>query len=321
MSLPQYDDAQVEASVPVPAALTALRAAFIAAHEGKAMAVPKTMLQWEDLPDSGVSSAHALGAVDLVAQRLAFKYWVNTPRGAEALLTLFDTDRGAACAAMAAGALGMLRTSGTAALVTDALTAPDADRLAVLGTGRQAMHQVRAVAEVRSLNEVRIWSRDADHRRAFAERVHTELGLKVAVYDSVTETVRDVPIVTAVTRAREPFLDLDDLADGVHLNALGAILPTHRELLPGVVEAAGLIVVDDRDNARRAAAELHAADVDLDAVTTLGQLLAEGTARPAGCRLTLFKALGSGIGDLAVAGAAHAELLASPSAENQTQEG
>lgn len=300
--LAHYTDADVSAAVSIRDAIDALRRAFLAAHDGGALTVPKTVLQWSDA--DGVSSAHALGAVDVVAQRLAFKYWVHTPRGAAAMLTLFDLRRGAACAAMEAGGLGMLRTSGAAALATDALAAADADRLAILGTGRQSLHQVRAVAEVRRLGEVRVWSRTRSHAEDFARHVTADLGLSATVHSTVREAVRDVPIVTAITRAREPFVELADLAQGVHLNALGAILPGAREIFPEVVEAADLIVVDDRENARTASSELRESAIDVDGLPTLGEVLSRRPDRAPSTRLTMFKALGSGVGDLAIASAA-----------------
>ena len=305
-ALPWFTDSEVAAAVPMAAAVVALRKTLLAAHEGWALPIPKTMTQWAD--GDAVSSAHALGAIDVVSHRVAFKYWVNTPRGAQALLTLFDARQGQALAAMDAGMLGMLRTSGTAALATDVLAAPDADRLALLGAGRQAMHQVRAVAEVRRLREVRVWCRDPARRQDFADRVAAELDLPTAACDSVEDAVHDAPIVTTVTRARDPFLPREALTDGAHVNAVGAILPTHRELLPGVVEAAELVVVDDRENCRRAAAELRDAGVDFDRVATLGALLSGDVVRPAGALLTVFKTVGTGLGDLAIAGAVHAHL-------------
>lgn len=308
--LPHLDEDRVAAAVPMEAALAALRHAFVAAHEGRALPIAKTMVQWQEQgSDGAVSSAHALGAVDVGTGRVAFKYWVNTPIGAQALVTLFDATAGRALTTLDAGQLGMLRTSGTAGLATAALAVPEADRMALIGAGRQAVHQVRAVSAVRDLKEVRIWSRDPARAAACAHRVQTELGLTAAVRPSAEDAVRDVPIVTTVTRARDPFLDVKMLADGAHLNAVGAVLPTHRELMPGVVEAAALVVVDDRENARRAAAELREAQVDLDGVMTLGHLVAENVTRPAAARLTLFKAVGTGIGDLAIAAAAHRQTL------------
>ncbi|MFW0795038.1 hypothetical protein AAFP30_14600 [Gordonia sp. CPCC 205515] len=83
---------------------------------------------------------------------------------------------------------------------------------------------------------------------------------------------------------------------------MGAILPSSAELLPGVVEAGDLTVVDDLENARRASRELKdALGEQLPGVLTLGELLEAGIRRPAGAALTVFKGMGSGLSDLGVA--------------------
>ena len=291
------DDDDVVASVDQAAAIGAVRDVLRSAHRGAAQSIAKSMALWD-----GPSTAHTLGAVDHGLGLVAFKSWVNTPVGASAILTVFDAVTGALRATMTAGALGSLRTGATAAAATDVLAVEGADLLAVLGSGRQAYQQVKAASLVRPITTVRVWSRDAERRDAFATRLEEELGLRTERFAGVEAAVRDVPIVTTITRASEPFLERSWLATGAHVNAMGAILPGTAELLPGVVEACGLTVVDDLDNARRASKELRdALGDDLPGVTTLGELLEIGAGRPPDAALTVFKGMGSGLSDLAVA--------------------
>ena len=293
------DDDDVVASVDQAAAIGAVRDVLRSAHRGEALSIAKSMALWE-----GPSTAHTLGAVDHGLGLVAFKSWVNTPAGASAILTVFDAVTGALMATMNAGALGSLRTAATTAVATDVLAVEGADLLAVLGSGRQAYQQVKAVSLVRPITTVRVWSRNAERRDAFATRLEADLGLRTERFaDADAEAaVRDVPIITTITRASEPFVDQARLAAGAHVNAMGAILPGSAELLPGVVEASDLTVVDDLDNARRASKELQdALGADLAGATTLGELLETGSGRPPGAALTVFKGMGSGLSDLAVA--------------------
>ena len=299
MDLPYFDDDSVSATARYPEVLAALRSSYSSAHRGVMLSIPKTMRRWET--GNGLASAHALGAVDIEHSIGAFKCWVNTPRGAQALLTLFDAEAGKLVALLAAGALGFVRTAGTAALATDLLALPDASVLAVLGTGRQAVHQVTATAQVRQLELVRVWSPNAARRRDFAEHIAATHDLRVQACPDPESAVADVPIVTTVTRAHQPFLDAAMLTRGAHVNAIGAILPGNAELMPNVVETSDLVVVDDLENARRSATELRPLGPDLAGVLTLGELIDAGGGRPDGAGLTLFKGLGTGIADLAVA--------------------
>ncbi|MDD7940359.1 ornithine cyclodeaminase family protein [Actinomycetospora lutea] len=296
MKLWTEDD--VRSGPSVPTVIDALERVLTHEAEGTAWNVDKTMSTWP--ADAGRGSAHALGAVDLAADLTIFKTWVNTPAGASALMTLFAAADGATLGVAEAGAAGALRTAGVSGVATRRLADPAADELAVLGAGRQALRQVEAVAAVRPLRRVRLWNRTPAGAEALAERVRVDLGLRAEVAASVEDATRDAPVVTAITRADEPFLAARHLAAGAHLNAVGAILPTHAELAGDVLAASALTVVDSEPNARRGSRELRERD-DWASVRTLAEVVAGAVTRPAAPRLTVFKGMGMGLADLAVA--------------------
>ncbi len=294
---PVLDDHDVVAAVDQHQAIDAVRRVLRSAHRGDAQVIAKSMAAWD-----GPSTAHTLGAVDRQSGLAAFKNWVNTPAGASAVMNMFDADSGELLMVMRAGRLGSLRTAATAAAATDALADEQADVVGLLGTGRQAYQQIVALTAVRPLDTVRVWSPNRTRRDEFARRIETGLGLRVESCQDARTAVRDAPIVTTITRAVEPFIERSWLAGGCHVNAMGAILPTSAELLPGVVEASDLTVVDDLENALRASRELKdALGAELAGVLTLGEVLEQDLRRPAGAALTLFKGMGSGLSDLGVA--------------------
>jgi ornithine cyclodeaminase len=184
------------------------------------------------------------------------------------------------------------------------LAAEGAAELAIIGTGKQALAQVAAVHAVRPLERVRVFGRDADRRRRFAERVKADLGLDVVEAASVAEAVKGAPIVTAITRAREPFLVAAMVARGAHINAVGAIVPTGAEVSGDVLARCTRIVADSPEQARRLSQELIEFYGDDAAgwakVQRLADLVATGERRTAGDDLTLFKSLGMGVSDLSL---------------------
>jgi ornithine cyclodeaminase len=293
-----WTEADVRADVGVGDVIESLTE--VLAHEvvGTAWNLDKAMATWPSGAATG--SAHALGAVDLDADLAIFKTWVNTPAGASALMTLFGASDGRTIGVAEAGAAGSLRTSAVAGVATRLMADPAADELAVLGAGRQAFMQVKAVAEVRALRLVRVWNRTAAKAEQLAEQLRVELGLDAVATSSLGDAIQDCPIVTLVTRASEPFLDLADLAEGAHLNAVGAILPTYAEFVPATLATSSLTVVDSEPNARRASRELREFD-DWSAVHTLGEMITGKITRPENPRLTVFKGMGMGLSDLAVA--------------------
>lgn len=299
-----WTDADVRSTVALPQVIDSLER--VLAHEaaGAAWNLDKTMTTWPHGERRG--SAHALGAFDRDADLAIFKTWVNTPAGASALLTMFTAADGATLGVAEAGTAGALRTAAITGVATRWLADPDADELAVLGAGRQALRQVEAIAAVRPLRRVRLWNRTADRAHTLAEQVRDRLGITTAVADTVEEVTRDVPIVTLITRAQEPFLRLEHIASGAHVNAVGAILPSHAEFDPRMLEESELTVVDSEANARRGSRELreHFGAVDSDSWETLRSLrdvVAGKAERPSMPRCTVFKGMGMGLSDLAVA--------------------
>ena len=300
MTQPKWlTEADVVGLLSLEEALEPLEAGLRRLEEGGAT-IPKQMHAWPG------GSLHSLGAFDPVTGLAGYKTWINTPKGAVALMSVFDADSGQLRAVIEVGSMGAMRTAGATALATRELAAPEADEVAIIGSGRQALAQLGAIALVRQIRSVRFWSPTPEKRQAAAEAARQRFGLNVVAVETLREAVGDTPIVATVTRARDPFLNLDMLARGTHLNAVGAIAPGWAELHPDVLPAADLIVADSVPGVS-ALREMEDAFGPYDAATpratALSALLAGAAGkRPHEPRLTVFKSIGIGASDLAVAG-------------------
>ncbi len=158
------------------------------------------------------------------------------------------------------------------------------------------MAQLAAMAAARPLDRVAVHSPNPEHRRAFVDQVRAEgWPMEVHEADTVADAVRDAQIVTTATRARTPFLSTHHLLTGTLVNAIGAITPERAELTADLVALADLIVADSPDAAARLASELTGRRA-----TALHEIVATGDARPPE-GLTIFKAMGIGLADLAIA--------------------
>lgn len=292
------DERDVVSLLDMGEAIGALEEGLRAEARGEASNMTKTHVAW------GGATLHAIGAAFPAEGLAGTKTWAHTEGGAVPLLVLYDAKDGTLRAVIEAFALGQLRTGAASGVATRLLAAPGADELAIVGAGKQALPQVAAVAAVRPLRRVRIFSRDAGRCAAFARRVQDELGLEAVCADSVAEAVRDAKVVTTATRAKEPFLTGAMLARGAHVNAIGAIVPSGAELQGDVLERCGAIVVDTLQQAQKLSRELidhvDSGRGSWEGVHTLASLLAAGLPRPETADLTLFKSLGMGISDLAL---------------------
>lgn len=303
-------EADVAAALDMRAAIDALDEVLRLAASGQAHNMVKTHTEWQSA--RGHATLHAIGAVAPDAGLVGTKTWAHTPGGAAPYLLLFDSESGALRAVIEAFGLGQLRTGAISGVATRLLAAADADEMAIVGTGKQALGQVAAVAAVRPLRHVRVFGRNRDAAAAFRDRVEAELGLSADTAPSAADAVRDAPVVTLVTRATEPVLDAGTPARGAHVNAVGAITPERIEFDPAMLDRCAIVAADSVDQARALSAELrqHYGDgAGWANVLPLHRLAASGGGRPAGADLTMFKSLGVGLSDLSlgVGCLAHAE--------------
>ncbi len=283
----------VVALVSLSEVIGAIRDAYVRAEAGDIVTMPKTFASWAG------GSMHAIGAAAVSTGLAVSKTWAHTGGGATPLLAAWDVDSGKLLAVIQAFALGQLRTSAITGAATALLAAERCSRLAVIGSGKQAEAQVAAVAAVRDIGEVAVYSPTAQNRVSFADKITESSGISAHAAGSVAEAVDQADVVVTVTRATEPFIATSMLADRVHINAVGAITPERAELEPAVVARARRIVADDVAAAR----QLSPRELS---PTTAPHLVSLGSAfvaneRIEGDGLTIFKALGTGISDLAVA--------------------
>lgn len=292
-------EAEVVDLMSLPEAIEALREGLLEEAAGRASNMVKTHATW----DNG-STLHAIGAVFEGWGTVGTKTWAHTHGGAMPLLILIDAATGQVQAIIEAFALGQMRTGGISGLGTDLLARSDARTMAMIGTGKQSITQVAAVAAVRPLERVAVWSPTAGNREELARKVEERLGIKAVATKVLEGALEGADIVTLATRARTPFLSRDALPAGVHINAVGAITPERAEFESALLQRAGVVSADSVAQVRRLSREFMEAfgegDAQWSRLKPLSQLVAESKGRPAYADLTVFKAMGMGISDLSL---------------------
>ena len=224
----------------------------------------------------------------------------------QGVVALFDAERGNLAAIIDAISITAIRTAAVSAVATKLLARRGASRLAILGSGVQARTHVQAMLAVREFESVCIWSRRTEHARLLAGEFETDDRAAFEVAATSDDAVRDADVICTVTAAREPVLHGAALQPGAHLNAVGASLPTTRELDTDAVRSAR-IFVDRRESALNEAGDLlipmKAGDLDASAIVAeIGELLiGSKPGRRSDTEITLFKSLGLAIEDLACA--------------------
>lgn len=281
-------------------ALEAVEAGLRKVSLDEAVNVPRTRCQTDH------AMLHVLSAAGKTLGVLGFKAYVTTRKSSRFYVHLFDGRTGELTAWIQADYLGQIRTGAASGVATKHLARTNAETLGILGSGKQARTQVQAICQVRPIRQVRVYSPNADHRRAFAEEMSALCQVEVQAVDSPEEAAKERDIVVTATNSREPVLKGEWISPGCHLNIIGSNFLGKSEIDVETVRRADRIVVDCKDQARLEAGDLHEplengliqwADVD-----ELGHIIAGRLpGRQSDQEITLFKSLGIGIEDIATA--------------------
>jgi ornithine cyclodeaminase len=225
----------------------------------------------------------------------------------QGVVLLFDIELGRLLAILDASSITALRTAAVSAVATRLLSRPESRTLALLGAGVQAATHLEAIRVVRPIEDVRVWSRSRTRAERFAEHAAAS-GTRVVVSDTARDAADGADIICTVTSSRDPVLSGDWLSPGTHVNAIGASLPTARELDTLAITRSRLFV-DRRESTLNEAGDFlvpkrEGAIGDDHIVAEIGELLVDGSAsrgRRSDDEVTVFKSLGLAIEDVAAA--------------------
>ncbi|SRR5579884_389997 len=240
-----------------------------------------------------------------------FKAYSSGPGSPGMFNWLYKAEDGSLAAILQANWLSLARTSAASAVATRALARPDAKVAAFLGAGRQASGQLPAIALVRSFEEVRCYSPSGTSAERLAEQAR-QMGLNARACKTAQEAVDGADVVTTATHGQSIALEGRWLKPGAHVNAMGVNRGTDREIDAEAVLRAGVIAVDNLENAHIEAGDLiplvesGAGQLSWDRVHDIGAIL-NGAApgRQSPDEITLFESQGLGIEDMAVSAAAY----------------
>ena len=280
----------------MPQAIALVREAFAGLAAGAVVNHPRRRLV---LPTGSVLHYMAAGNPQYYGIKV---YATNRKTGAHFLFLLYRSEDATPLAIIEANALGQLRTGAASGFATDLLARRDANTLAIIGSGFQAETQVAAVAAVRPLKEIRIWSRTPERREAFAVKLREQGHQSAVVAASAEAAVRGADILVTATNSKDPVFDAEWVPPGTHINAAGSNQANRRELPPEILNRAALIAVDSLEQMEMESGDLLLAREE-------GKWSGQGVielAHVAGRKnpddITIFKSNGLAIEDVVAAG-------------------
>jgi ornithine cyclodeaminase len=312
-------DREIQELLPMASCVDVMQRALESVASGNSTLPLRTVIRMDGTPNAFASmpAVHGAGAGAAIGAKVITVFPGNdaTPYDSHiGVVLLFDAAHGRLLAILDASSITAIRTAAVSGLATRLLANPDASEVAILGAGVLAMPHLEAMRAVRPVKRVRVWSRSGTRAEQFAQRARILHDVEIIVCGSATAAVDGADIVCTITSSRTPILEGSWISPGTHVNAVGASIPTARELDSAAVQMASLFV-DRRESTLAEAGDFLLARAE-GAVQSdhirgeIGELsLGKIPGRSRSDEVTLFKSLGLAVEDVAAAQFVHARAV------------
>jgi ornithine cyclodeaminase/alanine dehydrogenase-like protein (mu-crystallin family) len=287
--------ADVEAALPMALAVDVLEEGFRRFASG-AFTMPQRLVVPH--PD-GILAAMPAADDQAMAIKVVTVHRSNPAHNRPAvqgLVLLLDAGTGEPLAIMDGTILTLIRTSAVSAVATRHLANPGPAVLAVIGSGPLAVWHVRAMAAVRPLGEVRMYSPHLSSRWTAITRTLTDLEVRMIRAETAEAAVRGANLVVLATSAADPVIDWQWISPGTHINGVGSHAPAQRELDSATV-AGSRVICDSVDACWTEAGDLiipaQEKLISREATQALGDVvLGRAPGRKSPDEVTVFKSVG-----------------------------
>jgi ornithine cyclodeaminase/alanine dehydrogenase-like protein (mu-crystallin family) len=225
----------VKGVVTMAEAIDAVRAGFRAWGEDPELNAPRRRIHIPtgvrvSVHQGGVPTAGATGLMTHCEWVKPFADHQEYPRLNHPVIVLYDESEGElkgiiigelTCSELPDNvAVTGLRTAATSAVGTDLLARPDAESVGVFGASGQARNHLVALARIRKLNRVKVYSRTPENRTRFAAEMAPIVGLDIEPVARPEEAVRRMDIVLTATNSSVPVFDGEWLEAGAHVTSI-----------------------------------------------------------------------------------------------------
>lgn len=221
------------------------------------------------------------------------------------LLLVYLQKTGELLATLDAAEVTRLRTAATTALAAQVLQPTGVMSLGLVGSGFEAEGHLRAFARMWALDKVMVFSRSAEKRGTFADRMSIELGIEVIPVNTVEEVCSANQLTVLCTKATEPVVDGRSFAGGAVVLSIGSTRPDLRELDDATFRRARAVMVDDAvqvlAESGDVASAVESGAITSEALVPMPKWQSDRVPAASGDRdLLVFKSVGTAVQDLAL---------------------
>jgi len=228
-------------------------------------------------------------------------------RNIDFLVSLFSTETSEILLAITGKKFTRIRTAAATGLATDILSRKDSRLLACIGAGFQSIEQIRAISQVRSIEEVIISDLNTSKMESLKSTVEKEMGIDAALKEKVDSDFLNADIIITATTSKTPVISDQFIGNETYINSIGSYLPEMKEIETQSICKSRIIAVDSLEETENSVGEMidsiSSGCVSKEHINEFTDLVTgkikirENTERAT----AFFKSIGVGIEDLAVA--------------------
>lgn len=203
-----------------------------------------------------------------------------------------------------AGSLTTARTAATTSVAVDALAAPQASRLAVIGSGAVARAHVHYAKNLRPWQSIRLYSPSLAGKNGAQLLQLQQLDPRIQLCASQADATRDADVLMLCTSSATPLLDPRELDKPALITSISTNAPRAHEIPPQSLADMD-VYCDYRATTPGSAGEmLLASELGWSSAAIRGdlaELLSGQAQRPDYQRHAFFRSIGLGLEDIALA--------------------
>jgi len=296
---------EVRELVTMAEAADTVEEAFRQFGEGKAFNNPRTRIKL------GGEILHVLPAALPEMDALGLKSYTAFRGGIRFLVLLYSARTGELKALIQAQRLGELRTGGVASVALKHMARADSSQGALFGAGTMGRAMLEGMVNARAFRRIKVFDIARDRLAAYCAEMSKRLDTEIVPAEEASDAVRDADVIVTMTTAKDPVFDGKQLRDGTTVIAAGSNLLQKREIDSTVIRRAKRIVVEAVEQAQLEAGDLFvpidSGHLHWNQVHELSDvLLGRVPGRESAEEINVFKSVGLGLQDVALAATVYA---------------
>lgn len=166
---------------------------------------------------------------------------VNTLPTMIGIIQLIDESTGAPLCIMDGSLITGIRTGAAGAISSEYLACKNAKTVCVIGGGNQARMQIFGLCQVRSIENIRVFSPYPQELPKYKKDVERTTGIPVTICETVEEAVQDADIIITTTPSKKYLVPANLVCKGTHIVAVGADMEGKNEWDPEVFRNAKIV--------------------------------------------------------------------------------